>query len=376
MEKADSDIIDIRQYADLVAALYRGPLQDSPWKDFSDALRVVFQPCMTAVGLRLPRPGDAGITFVGGHDLSPEDHWEYANKFSALDPLVNLPEGKVVALDDVISRQELHRTTYYRTFMKPFNQAQVIGLNIHRHGQVALFLRLMRKHGEPDFSHRDRAVLEMLEPQLVELANWIDSRQDFLRLQALYEQAFSSLAIATVILDRELKVVHINSVAEQLLAIEDSGIICVSSKLRVTKSRESLQFQDALQNVLLQEKEGVPQVVVMPRNGKSAPLLITLKKLPATEKLESSHHIAIYMIAPEMRELNQVQLVSDVFGLTPQEARLVIALANGKTLDDFVDEVNIRKNTARSHLYSAFQKIGVSQQSALVSRVIRTIYGL
>jgi DNA-binding CsgD family transcriptional regulator len=370
-----SNPIQTKALSSLVAALYRGPFQEKPWSDFLEEVQSVFCPCTSVIGLRLPKPGDPGVVFVGGMDLSPTDHQEFADEFSALDPLVDLPDGEVVALDDVIPRKHLEKTTFYQAFMRPFNQAQSMGFDIHKDGKVALFARLMRGHGEADFSRRDRAILELLVPQFRELANWMASSRSHLLERSLFEQAFSRLAMATIILDADLQVVHMNSVAEQLLRGEN-GVACIDGRLRLTANRQNLLLQHSLAQILSDEYRNIPQVISMPRSSRSHPLLVTLKKLPSNDRMEGSHHIAVYMTAPEMRELDQEQLMVDVFGLTPQESRVVIALANGLALEEIADEMQIRKNTARSHLYSAFGKVGVSHQSSLVSHVIRCIYGI
>lgn len=367
--------IDTHQYASLVAALYRGPFQQSPWQDFLRELQAAFPPCIPVIGLRLPSPGDTGISFVGGVEISLQDRQNYANKFKALDPLVNLPDVTVVALDDLISRSALKRTTYYQTFMKPFNQEQLIGFDIQRDEQVALFLRLIRGHREATFAGRDRAFLELLIPQFRELAKWMEKSRSHLREHSLFEQAFSNLAMATVILDADMNIVHINNIAEQLLG-ENNGVICVAGKLRLISREGNLHLQESLQSILASEQDTIPHVISMPRKSQPHPLLMTLKKLPLGDGVENAHHVAVYMTAVEMRHFDKAQLLVEAFGLTPQEIRLVIALVNGRTMDDFVEEMGIRKNTARSHLYSAFRKVGVSQQSSLVSHVLRVIYGL
>ncbi len=116
--------LSVEQYASLVAALYRGHFQEKPWEDFLAELRTLCMPCQTVIGLRVPTPGDAGISYVGGADYSPEDMLNFANNYSALAPLVDLPDGETVALDDLITREQLHNTVYYQTFMKPYNQEQ------------------------------------------------------------------------------------------------------------------------------------------------------------------------------------------------------------------------------------------------------------
>lgn len=367
--------ITLKRYAALVAALYRGPRQERPWQDFLEELRSIFEPCVTVIGLRLPRPGDPGITFVGGADYSAEEHRIYAEKFKALDPLVDLPDGKVVALDDVIPREELKKTVYYRAFMEPADQAQLMGLDIQVNGRVAVFLRLIRGRAAPDFTEDDREILRLIEPQLRELACWMDTSRTHVREQHLFEQASGSLAIATIILDPELRIVYANRVAEQLLR-SNNGIRCVADRLSATVRASNVQLREALQLLLQEEKGGVPVVIPIARPTHQYPLLLTLRRLTVQDKLDDTHHIAVYMTAPEIRQINQMQLVADAFELTPQEARLVIALANGGTLDQFVEQAGISRNTARTHLYSTFRKVGVSQQSALVSHVIRAIYGL
>lgn len=367
--------LTVEQYASLVAALYRGRFQKNPWEDFLAELRELCLPCLTVIGLRLPTPGDAGIAYVGGANYSPKDMMSFANKYSALAPLVDLPDGETVALDDVISREQLHNTNYYQTFMKPFNQEQVMGFDMHRDGKIALFLRLIRGPNEPKFSTRERAILELLKPQFRELVVWLETSHCLAREHNLYEQAFSSLSLGTLILDADLCIVYLNSIADQLLK-NNSGIASVGGKLRVMHHQGQKQLQQVLASLLAEDLQSVPHVIPIKRQAGRLPLFLTMRRLPLQNRLDNSHQIALYLSDPELRQIDQAQLVVEAFGLTPQEARLVIALANGGTLEDFASDTGISKNTARTHLYASFRKVGVTQQSSLVSHVIRAIHGL
>lgn len=375
MPTPSNPTVTLSEFASLAAALMRGPLQDAPWSDFLKALREQLSPCMVVIGLDLPQPGDAGISFIEGGEFSPEDKLGFANKHASLDPLLGLPEGTLVSLDDVIPREKLIETDFYQTFMKPLRHSQIMGFDVHRKGKMALYLRIIRHEGEPDFSIEERATVELLIPLFHELAHWMEHNQSHTREHSLYEQAFSTLAVGTVILDDELKIVFANQVADQLL--EDNKDITVhSSKLRLARQHENQNLQKVLQSLLTDDGHAVPQVIPVQRASESSPLFITAHRLSLQDQLESKHHIALYMTDPELRQIDQTQLVMQAFYLTKQEARLVIALANGGTLEDFSLETGVSKNTARSHLYSSFRKVGVTQQSALVSHVIRAIYGL
>jgi len=367
--------LTVEQYASLVAALYRGRFQESPWQDFLTELRELCTPCLTVIGLRLPTPGDAGITYVGGADYSRQEVMNFANKYSALAPLVDLPDGETVALDDLITREQLHATNYYQTFMKPFNQEQVMGFDMHKDGKVALFLRLIRGPGEPDFYARERAILELLKPQFRELVVWLETSHSLAREHNLHEQACSSLALGTLILDANLCIVYSNSIADQLLQ-DNSSIASIGGKLRLMRHQEHQQLQQALASLLTDSEQQVPPVISIKRPELRSPLFLTMRRLPLQDRLDDTHQIALYMSDPELRQIDQNQLVVEAFGLTPQEARLVIALANGGTLENFASDTGVSKNTARTHLYASFRKVGVTQQSSLVSHVIRAIHGL
>ena len=176
-------------------------------------------------------------------------------------------------------------------------------------------------------------------------------------------------------LDADLHIEHANSVAEQLLK-NNSTIARVGDKLRVMRHREHQQLQHTVRHLLADSKQAVPHVIPLERESGQSPLFITLRRLSRQDRLDDTQHIALYMTDPELRQIDQTRLVMDAFGLTPKEARLVIALANGGTLEGFATDTGISKNTARTHLYASFRKVGVSQQSSLVSHVIRAIYGL
>lgn len=61
-----------------------------------------------------------------------------------------------------------------------------------------------------------------------------------------------------------------------------------------------------------------------------------------------------------------VQLLRHVYGLTPAEIQVVLAMAEGDTLKRYAERRCISRNTAASQLKSAFAKTGLRRQSDLV----------
>lgn len=56
-----------------------------------------------------------------------------------------------------------------------------------------------------------------------------------------------------------------------------------------------------------------------------------------------------------------------VFGLSPAQTRVALAVSKGHALADFAAAEGISLNTARTHLRRVFDKVGVASQSALVA---------
>jgi DNA-binding CsgD family transcriptional regulator len=65
------------------------------------------------------------------------------------------------------------------------------------------------------------------------------------------------------------------------------------------------------------------------------------------------------------------ELLSQVFGLTPAEARLTARLAAGTTLRQAAEALTISRETARSQLKTAFAKTDTHRQADLVSLLMR-----
>ncbi len=66
-----------------------------------------------------------------------------------------------------------------------------------------------------------------------------------------------------------------------------------------------------------------------------------------------------------------VAALSASFELTPAEARVAVALTEGRRLADVAVDLNISRTTAAFHLRNIFQKTGVRRQAELVGLLLR-----
>jgi DNA-binding CsgD family transcriptional regulator len=59
-----------------------------------------------------------------------------------------------------------------------------------------------------------------------------------------------------------------------------------------------------------------------------------------------------------------------LYDLTPAQARLLVALVEGRRLADYAEEAGVSINTVKSHMKQIFEKTGENRQTDLVRRVL------
>jgi DNA-binding CsgD family transcriptional regulator len=99
---------------------------------------------------------------------------------------------------------------------------------------------------------------------------------------------------------------------------------------------------------------------------------------PSASWLNGRHQpaIVLFLRDPEIKTQPPSKVIQQLFHFTPAETTLAIELANGLSLDEAAELLNIRRNTARAHLRSIFSKTGVRRQTELVRLILNSVVSL
>lgn len=367
----------LRSFNELILQLYKGAYSSSPWQEFLAHLRQLTAAQTAVLALRRPFAADLGVAFIDAGRIGEDGRQRFAQDFSALNPFVDLPDGEPMTLAERVPATELQQSEYFRRYMAPTDQTQVLGLDIHRDGEARLFLRAIRGSADAPFSAQDKALFQLLVEHLRELLVMLNRDCQLQSQQLVLEGTLNRLAMGSVLLDAEQRILKCSPVAEHLLQLGD-GLRQLHGRLQAVQHSDNLHLQELIQSCSSLDAPLTPQAISLERRQHLQPLHLILRPLPRGEFYDSasSPRVALLISAPELRAEMPEELLQQLFELTPQEARLVVRLANGLTLDDIAEEMNISRNTVRTHLHNAFQKTGTKQQSALVSLVFRSISGL
>jgi DNA-binding CsgD family transcriptional regulator len=119
-------------------------------------------------------------------------------------------------------------------------------------------------------------------------------------------------------------------------------------------------------------------------NPQSRPYAITLQRdpwldmllVPAAQKRLSAHEraaVIAYVHGDSWRSSDRCEQLSQLFGLSPGEARLALALSRGMTITEAAGKFGLQVQTARKYSKTIYAKLGVRGVSDLVRIVMRSV---
>jgi DNA-binding CsgD family transcriptional regulator len=188
---------------------------------------------------------------------------------------------------------------------------------------------------------------------------------------AIGRASIGQLAAGAIFTDGDGRIIETNRAGEQIL-LAGVGLTMRNGRISARRSFETAKLARLIANaaaaggdvpsagcMLIARDDGRPPYVVRVAPASGGP---TGDDLP----------MAILVIStPDERRVSQGEL-AELYGLSPAESRLALALAYGKRLTELAGEFGVRVTTLRSQLSSILTKCGVERQSDLV-RLISTI---
>ncbi len=379
-------------YDTLIGLLYEGSLEPKPWQSALPLMRSIFDAEVVSLILRPPSEGDQGVILnslrpdrEAAQPKSDDDasDWEltaYREQFFSLDPFVNLPTDQVISLEDLLPDEELVVSDYYEQYLEPINLFRILGVDTQESGGMLAKLRISRRRDEPRFDERDRRLLERLRPHLQRAIRLFATLSRTTSERDIYAGAVEQLAVATIILDEQGRVLNNNAVARVLLD-EPGGLTLHGQRLHVEGRDINRELQAAVAQVIEAQHRGETSLVRalrVPRDSGASDLGLVIRPVSTGEWHEgqSSPCVAVFISDPDLRETASQQTLGDLFDLTPAEANVAILLSRGLNLAEVSEAQNISQHTARAQLKSIFAKTGMSRQAELVRLVLKSVASL
>ena len=350
---------------DLTQKLYASIVDQEPWQYFLNAVQVATSSNSAAVMLSMDN--DNNIDYINVSDIKPlsaDAVSFYRTKAAPLDPFLNIPEGEAVTIHEYIGERMFVSSEYYKSYLSASSEYFIMGVDVRTRGGARARLRVCRDRHVQDFDSGDKEVLTAVAAHL-QVAADIFCRLNHLQTERrAFVEGLDRTNLATFVLDQSGRVLSTNMTGTALLAM--------SREIRLHNGRVVIDHGPAnrrLRSLLAGgAQSGAFELLSVPLSDGTGNMGIALKGLQvrADRSVEQAPALAMYVTNPSAPFQASGESISKLFGLTRAESSLAIALLEGYSLIEAAHQQGIAHNTARRHLHSIFDKVGVCRQGELI----------
>lgn len=186
-------------------------------------------------------------------------------------------------------------------------------------------------------------------------------------------EVLNQIALGIVLIGADRKVVLVNRTGQEIINEADGLVISTDGYLRGSTPQQTQAIRELVERSLEArqtsdgwEKAGEGAIAVPRSSGRrSLALLITPLRSAATGGDRAM--ACVFLSDPERRPRLPADLVARLYGLTPAETRLALALAEGRRLDEIAAAFGVTRNTVTYTLRNLFRKTQTDRQTDLIS---------
>ena len=368
--------LELARYNELVGEIYEGALDPKLMARALKSFLKLYDANFATLILRVPEQTDTGVMILAG-DIEGAGDVCYMTYPQTSTPFANQPLDHVFTVDDIMSSTEWEQNVYFKMFCGPHDVYHLMGADISTPDGGKLRFRVTRPKHKPNFSPNERALCASFLPHLrraSQLHNLIDRSES---LSDLYSQAISRLSVATLVLDESGSVLQSNPVADEILARSD-GLKLVGGRLEATYPSDNRVLQQLIRSAFDPDAPKSAEAMSVTRPSGLVNLGVVVESIPSLDWAEEKGQPAalVYIRDASSKSLASEVVTKQLFNLTRAETALAMELANGLSLEEAAEALNIRRNTARAHLRSIFSKTGVRRQTELVRIMLNSVVAL
>lgn len=357
----------------LIGLLYDAAAAPELWPTALEALGDVLGGCALVMSILSPREG---VKFAQTVRIDPEYGALIERRFATpqTNPLVaampRLPPAVPVAREAILPDRDYLGGELYNEVFRPQRLAHAAAACLLRTPDHTAPLGIVRQGGSERPDRHDLALLGRLLPHLQR------SVQLHLRLGSLQarwraaEEVLDHLPFGVILVDRAGKVLCLNRAAEAVIAAADG--LTVKEGVLVAATAEDTRALGKLVAEAAASRAGIAMspggAMSLSRPSMSTPLPVLVAPLRGQWALlaEQRAAAAVFVSDPERRATLPGRQLVELFGLTPAEAQLAVALLAGKRLGQIAADRGVRLPTVRNQLRAVLAKTGTGRQAELV----------
>ena len=355
----------------LVLRAVEAPLRPDGWQRFLDATAQRLSCSMSVFMLLDPDDPDAShiLTTGPGREFDREFRLRYGGEDDYyLQGMTGAPTGAIRLGSEIISTDEMRKTSVYRELAQPWGIEHFMGSVIVNDPQLNAHFSLTRPPSGEPFSTRDKQLVSTW--LLPSLRRSIELDRELRRLRALSGALIIALDRApygALFLDRRGRLLHANQVGEGWLR-RRHALRLNHDRLQAADPQLQAQLDRALLLASQQQARPAAALLLPGTDGQPAGRLMVFPLPPdhAGSGLPGGAACMLLIHEATGGPPRLSEWLVQQYRLSPGEARLAATLFVGQSLAAAAERLGISRNTAKSHLARVFDKTGVRSQAALL----------
>ncbi len=364
----------------IISGLYRAAAGEQPWGVPLEALRQKFG--AWAVQLHGLDPKLGGVVFSYEVGNFPADcALAYIQHYHKIDPrtarLLSGAPGEWTSCHHLFDDEFVAHNRFYQDFLIPYGGRYVSGAKVFESEDLIAFLGIHRGRGMQPLDDKELDSGRRIGLHVnAALALW-QRHGAFASQHLLGQTVLQHLPHPIFLMDEQLRVRVENPAAEAWLR-QSPSMSLQAGRLVFGRQATQTDVMLALRRLRLSGTESyrddspAPARSVIRVQGEvgDAPSCLILTALRAAENMGAfgPQNLAMGVIHDAGRRAPVDRfLAATLFRLTPAEANVALAMADGRAPEDVALEFGVAVSTIRAQLKAVYAKVGVKRQSDLVS---------
>ena len=366
--------------ADLVGMFYDAALGYRSWPEVMNGLMEHVGGETLMMSVQHPRSGQ--IEVLGWLGMSTDDLQRYP-QFAPHDVWAIAYEeqrlfGQAAPGTRLVEERKLERSFIYNEYLRHVGVHHLAGTIVPMDGGWHAPLGMHRPRDGEAFSTAEIMRMQRLLPHVqrsLEVRRRLrQADQQDLSIQAVLER----LSVGVIVLSAGGRMLLANAAAEAILRLGD-GLIRTPDGLRASHRDDDRRLQrliDGLRRGLRAASQPGGHLQVRRPSLQRAYAVMVAPGAPALEAGRGEPTILVFVSDPGAKIVSDLAVLADLFGFTPAESRLVLALISGVPLPEFARQIGVSYHTARTILARAMARTDTGSQVDLVLLVTRSLGGL
>ncbi len=356
--------------SDVFGSIYNCAVEPERWPETLKLIRSELDFAGASLSVMALPSGNVLLEVMSLSDLATiertqQDTHDLVEMWGGMDKTRSFPLREPIVLSRLRDRSQWENHRLYREWRRQLGVHEASAIGLARDPTTIRSLGFLHFDSTEDIGDVKIGTAWLLIPHLrraVAISKLLDVKSV---VAATFETALDTLAVAVVLTDAELRIVHANAAAQAMLASRDP-IRTERGRLALRPSAVAAKLGIAVRQAANNEASKHP-IPALGANG--APYVLHVLPLNHDELrpgLAPSAAAAIFVAPPVSPMTAPNDALAALFDLTLAESHVFAQIAEGKTQAEIARALDIEIGTVKTHLLHIFAKTGTHRQADLV----------